>query len=83
MAAVSFSRITKAFINMSILTKDPHLSLEQLVQHEVLCLKPDYIAEFLQRVSELSIEISTGIHVLSKVFTGANFLILILTCTFM
>ena len=81
MAAVSFSRITKAFINMSILTKDPHLSLEQLVQHEVLCLKPDYIAEFLQRVSELSIEISTGTQ--SRVFTGANFSILILTCTCM
>ena len=49
--AVESGCITRAFINMAVLRKLPHLSLEYLVEHDVLCLKPDYIADYLQKVS--------------------------------
>ena len=49
-AALTSGDITQAFINPSVLQKDPQLSIQQLVQHGVLCLKPDYIADYLQKV---------------------------------
>ena len=47
---VSTGLLTHAFLNVTRLPKEPELSLENLVKHNVLCLRPDYIADYLQKV---------------------------------
>lgn len=48
-AEFNAKRITHAFLNPS--SRDPQISIKSLVMGGVHCMRPDYIAEYLQRVS--------------------------------
>lgn len=52
-ATTSLPSLTHAFIHLPSLTKD--LTLETLVQYNVPCLRPDYIAEYIQTVSDFDL----------------------------
>lgn len=48
-SAITSNYLTHAFLNPSCIPRGPLLSVELLVQHNVHCMRPDYIAEYLQK----------------------------------
>ena len=48
--AKSTDKITHAFLNPS--SRDPHLSIQTLIDKGIHCMRPDYIAEYLQKVND-------------------------------